>query len=315
MRYLPAAVLDLAARQHSVVTRAQLLGLGCSSKVISRWLAVGLLVRAAAGVYLIAGAARYPRQQLAMRLARAGPLARAGGRWACALHGLEGFDLAGPGHLVIPADQRVRGVDFTVVRTRLDPVDLAVVDGYRTLSVARALIDVLPAAGARRTRVGYDDARRRRLVTRRELQERAEALGRTRGAAQMRALIASGQLHRESEGERCVDDLWRPGDPRPVPQVWVHSPSGRWYRLDFAFLDSRLALEYHGRRFHGDRPDIDNDAFRDLDLADMRIHTLRITAGMVRSPVAIRRRILAVHEERLGYGLPPITPGEGPVRW
>ncbi|HVM13086.1 MAG TPA: hypothetical protein VM287_01990 [Egibacteraceae bacterium] len=177
-----------------------------------------------------------------------------------------------------------------------------------TITVTRSLIDVAATQPAKSVRVAYDSGRRAKATTLDELTARASALGRVHGAAQMRRLIATGQLRCESEGERDLDRLWRPGDPRPEAQVTVALRS-RHYRLDFAYLDARLCLEYDGRDYH--EPHQDHD--RDLALAELDIQTLRIDSRMLRTPEHTRRRILAVRQQRLGLGLPPIVPSPPPA--
>lgn len=85
----------------------------------------------------------------------------------------------------------------------------------------------------------------------------------------------------------------------------------RAYRLDFAFLDARLCLEYDGRKDHERDADRFRDGERDLALAELDIQTLRVSARMLRTPARTRRRILAVRSQRLALGLPPIVPCPG----
>ena len=102
--------------------------------------------------------------------------------------------------------------------------------------------------------------------------------------------------------------MFRPGDPVPQSQVWV-SWYDRWYRLDFAFRDVRLDVEYDGAN-HDDRRE--EDADRDLALAELDVQTIRVTKAMMRNPGDTRRRILAVYDKRAALGLAPLPVAEPP---
>lgn len=303
---LPADVRALLAA-HGVVSRRRLLAMGCPSATIDWWLERGLLTAHARGHYTEPAIVPDGRGRLVIALDRSGEGARVGGAWACGLWQLEGFDLSGRGHVLVGPHRRVRGADFTVVRSPVPPVDQAVVSGLPTVTATRGLIGAAPTHPAKVVRVAYDHARREGLTSFAELSERAVDLGRVYGAPEMRWLLATGDFRFESEGERALNRLWLPADPIPEPQVWVAYRS-RWYRLDFAFLDARLCLEYDGRAYHTAEADRLRDYERDLALAELNIQTLRVSARMLRTPARTRRQVLAVRQDRLALGLPPIVP-------
>lgn len=311
MSGLPPDVVAAASARYGLLSRRRLLGLGYPRWTIDGWLADGLLLIRTRGHYIVAGAAVDEIGRLVTALDRSDPGARIGGAWACGLHGLEGFDLAGSAHVLVDPRRRVRGVPFTVVRSPVPPEDRETVRDVPTLTVTRSLIDIAPTHTPRQVRVAYDSGRRAGATSLAELTARAVALGRVRGAPEMRRLIATGQLRNESEGERQLDAIWQPGDPRPEPQVWV-TCGGQRFRLDFAYLDARLCLEYDGADAHGGDDHRMRDSDRDLALAELQIVTLRITSRMLRVPQLTRRRILAVREQRLALGLPPIVPNPPP---
>lgn len=311
MPALPPEVIAVASEHRDVVSRRQLLELGYTTGAIAGWVSGGLLQPHCRGQYVLPGAAVDAVGRLLAALARSGKDARIGGSWACGLWGLEGFDLSGVDHVLVDPKRRVRGAPFTVIRSPMPPVDQATVDNVPTLTVTRGLIDVTPTHPAKTVRVAYDSARRAGLTSLEELSRRATELGNVRGAPQMRRLLATGLLRHESEGERNLAQLWRSGDPIPEAQVWVACGSRR-YRLDFAFLDARLCLEYDGREFHERALDRYRDYARDLALAQLNIQTLRISARMLRTPDRTRRQILAVRHDRLRLDLPPIMPCEPP---
>lgn len=173
------------------------------------------------------------------------------------------------------------------------------------MTATRALIDVAGRISERELRVAVDSARRQGLVRVDRLARRAAALGNRPGAAAMRRLVASGQLAQESEGERALAGLFLPGDPLPCWQVWV-LPG---IRVDAAYLEARLVLEYDGRAWHTLDTDREADAARELKLEAANIAVVRVTAGMLRNARAeTRRRILALYHQRCALGLAPIEP-------
>lgn len=311
MAALPPDVQAASRSCYSTLSRRRIRALGHTDAEIDHWLACGLLTPVVRGHYVVAGSMPHEVGRLMTALERSGPGARIGGAWACGLHGLEGFNLSGIDHALVDPRRRVRGVPFTVVRSPVAPIDQATVRDLPSITVTRSLIDIAPAFPPKVVRVAYDHARRAGTTSLAELTERAAQLGRVRGAPEMRRMIATGLLRHESEGERDLAGLWHPGDPLPEPQVWV-ARGTRCYRLDFAYLDARLCLEYDGKDAHsGDEARL-RDGERDLALAELDIQTLHITARMLRVPERTRERILAVRQHRLNLALPPLVPSPPP---
>lgn len=91
-----------------------------------------------------------------------------------------------------------------------------------------------------------------------------------RGIVQARRLADLVEPDTESPGEswtrlRLVDA----GFPRPEPQFVIADRHGREiYRLDLAYPEQRVAVEYDGVEFHTDEPDTDHDAKRRQQLRD-----------------------------------------------
>ena len=304
MSRLPLPVLLLCEHTASTTSRRDLIALGHEAARVDWWLRCGAFERAERGQWRLAGSERTLAQQLATRLWRAGSGARIAGPLRCALAGLPGFVVDGAwDHIAVPPQRRVRGVDFRVIRTPLPVEDHDRVLALPAVTLVRGLIGASATFGPARIRVAHDDAMRRKLIRPGEFEARAAVLGRAFGAPQARRIAAGGALRKESEPERDLFDVFRPGDPLPEEQVWVFW-RGRWFRLDFSFRDARLALEYDGDG-HAQRRE--EDADRDLALAELKIQTLRITKKMMRDEDDVRRRVLAVYAHRLSLGLPPLV--------
>lgn len=308
MAALPVVVRVMADATLGTVSRRDLVAMGFSASTVDGWEDLGLLERCYRGEFRIAGSGDPLVQRLALMLWRAGDGARLAGALACGLRGLDGFSECDSTYIAVPSRRRVRGVDYRVVRTPVPPEDQDLIRGLPGVTVERGLIGAAATHREARVRRAFYSARFLGLTNEEKLAERAGALGRVHGAPQMRRILGTGSLAVESPKEWDLATIFRGGDPQPETRVWVcwHD---RWHRLDFAFLPGRLALEYDGRQHEATRQ---ADADRDLALMELDIQTIRVTKQMLRDPVDLRRRVLAVYAKRVALDLPPLVPALPP---
>lgn len=308
MAALPVLVHVMADAVRGTVSRCDLVAVGFSPHTLDQWVRLGLLERVGRGQYRIPGSGRRRTQELASMLWRAGEGARLAGGLACGLRGLTGFTEDEPTYIAVPSRRRVRGVDYRVIRTPIPVEDQDIIRGLPGVTVERGLIGAAGTHREARVKAAFYDAKFKGLTTDTRITDRVLVLGRTHGAPQMRKILGTGAMKVESPREWDVAKLFRDGDPRPLEQVYVEW-HGKWFRLDFAFLDARLALEYDGADHERTR---DKDADRDLALMELNIQTIRITNAMMKDPGDTRRRILAVRAQRVALGLPPLVPSRPP---
>src|SRR3979411_1452915 len=110
--------MALAARQHGVITRAQLRRAGITEDSIRWRVGAGSLELVVTGVYRVGGATRSWEQRLAGACLWGGPGACASHRAAGALWGFQGF---GPGPVEISTLKQNRArLPFKVHRTHAD---------------------------------------------------------------------------------------------------------------------------------------------------------------------------------------------------
>lgn len=309
MAYLPASVCDMAAGAHGLLMRHRLLDLpDVTRHTVDGWVKQGVLTVLSPGAYQVAGTPVTQRQRLLAAVWQAGEDAVAADESALALWQAEGFSLQGRLSVAIPPHRRIKPDGFRVVRTRVDDVDRTVRFGIPTMTFTRAAIGVAGRVTDKRCRVAIDDGIRNGFTSVAELKERATALGHTAGARRLLRMVGAGTFEHESEGERGLAGLFLPGDPLPTWQVWVLPD----VRVDGAFLDARLVLEYDSRDWHLLPSDRDADGSRTLKMQAAQIAVIVVTAGMLRDqPEETRERILQVREERLRLDLPPIIPVQG----
>ncbi|PRX96288.1 DUF559 domain-containing protein [Allonocardiopsis opalescens] len=241
-----------------------------------------------------------------------------GGRTAAALHGV---DLGGPAEPVDVLAPHRRGRDgpgYRLRRAELGDVDVVEVHGVRATSPLRTAFDLGRRAGAGRRElieavVALDGLARRGVTPGRLLAygERPAHRGR-RGLRGLRAVAGYGEPRSESAGEtRLRMVLVLAGLPRPHAQVPVYGPDDRIVaRVDLAYPDERLAVEYDGRQH------------RDTWVSDARRRNLLITAGwrlltytasdVFDAPDRIARQVRAALASVSGSGTAHPLPG---VTW
>ena len=297
---------DRARRQHGLVTHEQ----------ARQWLTRGQLKRQLQDrrlepvrrrVYRTAGTPESWEQLLhAACLARPG--ACASFRSAAALWMLTGFD----------QDELEITVPGTT-RARLDGVIVHQSDvwapGHRTTkrkipvtSVARTLCDLTAVASHFVVERAVDDALRRKVVTLRQLSRAAavvEGQGRMRCTV-MRGILAERGTTYDPGGSppevRIARLLQSAGLPVPVPQHALRV-GGRTRRVDLAYPDLGLVIEYDGWSHHSTRSAFDGDRARANELELLGLTMLRFTSASTDDDIVrtVRRAIKSIRRSRVVY--------------
>lgn len=186
----------------------------------------------------------------------------------------------------------------------------AEVDGIQVTSPARTIIDVARTVSLESGVCAGDEAIRRNLVTRRDLQAEADAArGRTR-AARARALpeLTSGLA------ESVLESLIRVilvlgGLPAPELQVWLGVRSGERFRVDLYWREWRLVGEADGFLKYGTgqeqiRGNWNAERRRQRQLEEAGYTVIRWTWEDLRSPDRVIQQVKVAmrRQERLGLG-------------
>lgn len=272
--------MEVAVRQHGVVSGAQLRAAGLGEKAVRHRVSRGWLTRLHPGVYRV-GALTDPLTELLAATLACGPTAALSHEAAAFLHGLvkgwRGIDVTISG-----GHRRPRGVRLH--RAALADHERTVRDGVPVTTAARTLADLAAAWKRRDLARAVEQAFVLRAATEAEL--RAAAEGRRRGAARLRDVldeVVEPSLTR-SEAERRLLELIRRGRlPHPVTNTRVDR-----YEVDVLWPRERLVAEVDGFAFHSTRQAFERDRARDaaLQLAGYRV--VRITwRQLVREPHAV----------------------------
>ena len=260
--------LEVAAGQSGVITSSQLRDAGVTHWGRDSLLAKGALRRV--GRQVFASASSDPvdswEQDLWIAVLRAGAGAGAGvvayRRSAAAWWS---FDGCGKG--VVEVAVRPGHQSRLAVASRpklLPPEHVTTLRGMPITTPARTLVDLGSVLDDGIVERALESALRRKLVTVREL-ESLLALTRLRGGRAIRRVLSrrpSGAPSTESDAETLFLQLARNcGLPEPRRQYPVVL-RGRRYRIDFAWLETRIAVEIDGAATHATPSALRSDLFR-----------------------------------------------------
>jgi hypothetical protein len=193
--------------------------------------------------------------------------------WACertaaALHGLHGFTLRPPFHVVVPRGRDLRRIGH-VVHTSIDlpMLDRTRVVGLPVIAPARTLIDLARRHSKDELAEALGSAMETRLVTDDLVHRRIGALrasGR-HGVPTLVAVLEEYEIGRGTESwleRQFLLLIARAGLPRPTPQQVLGRRGDRIIRVDFRFSGTPVVVETLGYRWHRTGAQMQIDAER-----------------------------------------------------
>jgi very-short-patch-repair endonuclease/predicted transcriptional regulator of viral defense system len=274
-----ALVARRAAHQWGVLTLAELAACGLSRDAVSHRVQAGRLHPLYRGVYAV-GHTNLPLEGRFLAAVKAcGEHAVLSHLAAASLWGFVNWDDRYP-TVTAPSARKHRGL--RVYRSALEPQDVTRRKNIPVTTPARTLIDLSSVLPYKKLRRATREAHRLKLVTITELTNR---LGRRRGTANLRRIIATGIPPTRSELEDAFLDLCAHGGLQP-PQV--NEPmilDGRTIIPDFRWPDQRLVVEADGAEWHDDRLAREDDVERQAILEAHGERVMRVTWAQT-----IRRR-------------------------
>jgi very-short-patch-repair endonuclease len=287
-------LISIAARQEGLLSAAQIRATDLTPEQQRGLVTSGWLRRVAPHVYEIRGVPATHRYRLRLGLLCLGERSWISYEAAAALHGL---DRSKPDAVEFTIDRNRRNysLPFTVhTTTRLKPIDLVVVEGFRTMSATRTVIDLAHArAHTHRVEAAIDSAVRLGLSSPVVLAERLETLrgsGRW-GCRLIDELIVDSGGHSMLE-RRFLQLVRETGLPRPRTQV-VHCKGGRQIaRVDFLFEAVGVVVEVSGRLGHSSPAERAHDAQRRNELQDIGRRVYEYTWEDVTQRTGFVRRTL-----------------------
>jgi hypothetical protein len=209
---------------------------------------------------------------------------------------------ARPVHLSVPVGRHPRTRRLALHRVQLPPDDITQVDGIRCTTFARMVMDVSGRAALGQVARAIDHGLVHNLVTLRELWRCHARLAPAPGRRPKRVAVLLAErtpANEKSESRpeiRLLNALARSDLPVPTPQFWV-TVAGRRFRLDAAYPELRLGLEYLGFDAHRTRFAFDADFRRDRLLTNVGWTVLYFTRGCTDADIVADVRLA---RERLG---------------
>jgi very-short-patch-repair endonuclease len=269
-------VAVLAAGQHGVVARRQLLTLGFSPTMVRTRVAAGRLHRVHRGVYAVGHRKLTLKGRWMAAVLACGPEAFLSHRTALALWDLQQKE-SGAIEVTVrgPGKPGSEGVLVRCTRVLADQ-DVTEVDGIPVTSLAWTMVDYAASATQRQVRSVLEALERRRIYIGRELDELLERTPNRKGVRTLRKAIAEitgpAPWH-QSVLEEAFHELIRGSDiPDYEANVLVEGEL-----VDALWRDERVIVELDGFAFHKSRAQFEADRRRDAKLTVAGYRVLRIT--------------------------------------
>ena len=293
---LDEKIARLAARQHGVVARGQLIAAGASTSAIRHRLASKRLHPVHPKVYAVGHPGLLPRARWMAAVLACGPGAVLSHRDAAALLELLPAG-SGPIEVTTPRVGMRRAVGIRVRRSRFLPTDQTTTcHGIPCTTVARTLLDIAGCEPQRRLRRALEQSLVLGTFDLRAIDNALQHANGRRGTGSLRRLLselADEPTVTRSELERRFLELVRAANLRwPVINGLVAG-----HEVDFHWPDRRLVVETDGRTVHSHAFAFQRDRRRDLNLELAGWHVVRVTWQQV---VQDPERVIALLRSRLG---------------
>lgn len=275
---IDAIILELARRQHGLVTTSQLAACGVSRDVVRRRVRSGLLACLYAGVYQVGPVApRHARERGALLACRSGVISHTSA--AAMLQLVPARTHHEPVHLTlpigIPGGRMRRGL--RVHRARLAAPDIMIFEECRITTPVRTLLDLAGILAAPDLERALARAERADPSFRERLAREPRLRTRCRGMPQLRMLLQDHAPFVRSEAEAAlVALLRRSGLPLPETNVVLHG-----IEVDCLWRRQGLVVEVDGFTYHGARSARRRDRDRDAMLLAAGFRVMRLGASQV----------------------------------
>lgn len=266
-RGLGRAVGELADRQHGVVERGQLLGLGLGEEGIKSWIRLGRLHPLHAGVYAVGRRSTSLHGRWMAAVLACGSNAVLSHRSAAAIRGIRGSSGT---RIDVTTPRKARGVGSIRRHFSLLPADeITRSEGIPVTTVPRTIFDMAASSPPEAVESMLREAEYRRLYDRLSLHDLLDRYPRRRGSKAVRAALARvverpGRIRSPLE-ERFLPFLDSYRLPRPRLNAWLEV-AGERCQADCLWPEARQIVELDGWEAHGTR-----SAFRDDKARERRL--------------------------------------------
>jgi very-short-patch-repair endonuclease len=295
VRTVSAELWELVARQHGVVTRAQLLERGFGPRSIEHRLTTGRLHPVARGVYAVGRPDLPPHGRLMAAVLSCGSQAVVSHGSAAGLWGIRHWP-ARPIDVTVPPHVKRRRPGTRIHRHDLHPLDRALQGRVPATSVHRTLLDLAATLDRRPLEAAINEADKLDLTDPESLRSDLDRYAGLAGVATLRALLDRRTFAlTDSELERRFLPLTRKaGLPLPSTGQRVNG-----FKVDFYWPDLGLVVETDGLRYHRTPAQQARDRLRDQTHSAAGLTPLRFTHAQVRYEAPYVGATLTAVAERL----------------
>jgi very-short-patch-repair endonuclease len=269
------AILDVASRQHGLITREQLLQIGLSPDSVNRRLRGKRLCRMHRGVYRVGPLMALNAKEMAAVLACGGSTVISH-RTAAVLWQLLPHLRRAPIEVSVWVGDPSRRPGIRVHRVRrLRSDEVTKLTGIPITTVVRTLVDLSKGVAQRDLERAMAQAFDRGLSDAKRLHSHLSRCRHHPGVRRLRALLqdsATPALTRSEAEEHFLGMVRRAQLPMPNANCKI----GRT-EVDFFWREERLVVEIDGFAYHVSRTDFERDRRRDAILAAEGIVVMRVT--------------------------------------
>lgn len=295
-------LVQLARRQHAVVTRGQLSGVGITARHVASQLAARRWRTVTSDVVVLHNGPLPREAELWVAILDAEPPVALGSWTGLAKHGLRGWDRSGT-HIVVPRGAKTRRLPGVIVHEsrRPAPEDIVRVDRLPVHTAQRCAVDAAAWQESPRTAVGLLAAVvQQRKASPEQLWDQLERVGQVRFRDLMRRSVADIQGGSDALSEiDFVRLCHRNGLPEPRRQEHRIDSRGKQRFLDAEWIldgGRRLVVEIDGIG-HMEAARWYDDLLRDAELhTGDRTIRLRLPAAAARTEP---ERVLAILSRHL----------------
>lgn len=277
--HLDRRVLELAEKQHQLITWEQLRELGASTRWVAARLRRGWLQRVHRGVYRVGTLRTWRSHWLAAVLA-CGEGAALSHRSAAALWEIRKSD-SRVSDVTVPARgrRRRRGIAVHPV-ARLPSTDVTTRERIPVTTPARTLLDLASVLTPRALERAIDEAAHGDLCSEDDLLAIAEAHPTRSGTRALNKVLRSHRIGSTVTRSELEELFLRLCDRHLLPRPEVNVPVGPFV-ADFLWRDRSLIVETDGHRSHGTRAAFERDRARDARLVGRGYRVIRLTYRQV----------------------------------
>jgi very-short-patch-repair endonuclease len=278
--HIDGLIAELAAHQHGVVARWQLLEAGVTRHQVGERLRTGRLHELHRGVYLVGHEILPPYAREMAALLACPSAAVLSHRTAASLWKLLAYPAPGAVCVTVPPERSVERPNLEIHRAHIQGRDIRHRHRLALTSPPRTVLDLAAALEEAELESLVADAHYRKLARERELRAQLASYPNKPGSGKLRRVLEleGGAQRTRSGGERAMLGLLRDAGIRGFEcNARIHG-----YEVDFLWRDREMAVEVDGWDGHSGRGAFERDRLKAATLGANGITVMPVTGRQIR---------------------------------